>query len=81
MWLILKSNQSIIQLLKNYESFGQGYEMLIPLLGTGQSRAQLTPQESFLLIKNTIIENNHLVKGEIKIVVLENTLGEINNAI
>ena len=73
--------QSIIQLLRSYESFGQGYEMLIPLLGTGQSRAQLTPQESFLLIKNTILENNHLVKGQIKIVILENTLGEINNAL
>jgi hypothetical protein len=73
--------QAILQLLKNYETFGQGYEMLIPLLGTGQSRAQLSSQESFSLIKNTIVENNKLVKGQIKIIILEDTLGEINYAI
>lgn len=73
--------KAILQLLKYYETFGQGYEMLIPLLGTGQSRAQLSPQESFSLIKNTIVENNKLVKGQIKIIILEDTLGEINYAI
>ena len=55
--------------------------MLIPLIGTGKSRANLSPKESYNLIKDTIIENQKLINGQIKIVILENTLGEIFNDI
>lgn len=73
--------KAIIKLLENYESFGQGYEMLLPLLGTGKSRANLSPKESFNLIRDTILGNKKLINGQIKIIILENTIGEIFNGI
>lgn len=67
----------LIELLKIYDNFGQGYPMYIPLFGTGRSRAGLSYQESFDLIKQTFIENKNRIQGHIKIVVVSDVLKNI----
>lgn len=69
--------KAIIELLKIYDKLGQGYPMYIPLLGTGRSRAGLSYQESFELIKQTLVENKNRIQGHIKIVVVSDALKDI----
>lgn len=69
--------KAIIELLKIYDKTGQGYPMLIPLFGTGRSRAGLSYQESFELIKQTLIENKNRIQGHIGIVVVSDVLKDI----
>ena len=68
---------ALMELLKIYDNFGQGYPMYIPLFGTGRSRVGLSYQESFDLIKQTLIENKNRIQGHIKIVVVSDVLKEI----
>jgi hypothetical protein len=70
-----QSTQEIIKnalesLLEFYDAYGQGADMYIPLVGTGRSRANMTHQESYNLIKRVVIENENKVHGNITIVVL-----------
>ena len=70
-------NTALIELLKIYDNFGQGYPMYIPLFGTGRSRVGLSYQESFELIKQTLLENKNRIQGHIKIVVVSEAMKEI----
>lgn len=69
--------KAIIELLKIYDKTGQGYPMYIPLFGTGRSRAGLSYQESFELIKQTLVENKNRIQGHVKIVVVSEVLKDI----
>ncbi len=69
--------ESIIGLLKYYNQHGMAYELYIPLLGTGNSRAKLDFIDSFKLIKNTIIENIDLLNGIINIVIYDQDYKDI----
>ncbi|MGM9646392.1 MAG: macro domain-containing protein [Eubacteriales bacterium] len=69
--------KAIIELLRIYDKTGQGYPMFIPLFGTGRSRAGLSYQESFELIKQTLIENKNRIQGHIGIVVASDILKDI----
>lgn len=69
--------QSIIELLNFYNEHGLAYELYIPLLGTGNSRAKLDFIDSFKLIKDTIIENIDLLNGIINIVIYDQDYKEI----
>ena len=60
---------AIDKLLSFYDYNGQGYELYIPLLGTGRSRAGLSYQEAFDLIKRKLIEKASSVHGRINIVI------------
>ncbi len=68
---------ALIELLKIYDNFGQGYPMYIPLFGTGRSRAGLSYQESFELIKQTLLENKNRIQGHVKIVILSEAMKDI----
>lgn len=61
---------SIVRLMEYYNTFGQGYHLYLPLLGTGRSRVGLSLQESFDLIVRTILDNCEKMNGEISIVIL-----------
>ena len=61
--------ESLESLLAFYDSNGQGYDMYLPLIGTGRSRAGLSPQESLDLIISAIRENEKNALGRISIVV------------
>lgn len=69
--------KAIIELLKVYDKAGQGYPMYLPLFGTGRSRVGLSYQESFELIKQTLLENKNRVQGHVKIVVVSEAMKDI----
>ena len=46
-------DKAIITLLEKYNSIGQGYDMYVPLIGTGRSRAGLSNKGSFQLLKKS----------------------------
>lgn len=69
--------KSIVRLLEHYDDVGQGYELYLPLLGTGKSRANLTTKQSYELIKNSVFSNSKIVNGTINIVVLEKMAHEL----
>lgn len=64
-----KIKESLLSLLKQYDTAGQGYHLYLPLMGTGRSRANLSHQQSYDLIKEAILGNTHLIQGHITIVV------------
>lgn len=68
---------ALTELLKIYDNFGQGYPMYIPLFGTGRSRVGLSCQESFDLIKQTLVENKNRIQGHVKIVVVSEAMKDI----
>lgn len=63
------------RLLEFYDCKGQGYDLYLPLMGTGRSRAGLSHQESFDLIKKVLLENEGLIQGHI-IIDVESTVFE-----
>ena len=61
--------RAIDQLLKQYNDVGQGYDMYIPLLGTGRSRIGLTTSGSFEYLKSKLLEHKDLIQGRVSIVI------------
>lgn len=60
---------AVDSLLEFYDKNGQGFPMYLPLMGTGRSRADLTHEQSFKLIKSGILTHEKSINGEINIVV------------
>lgn len=69
--------QAVNKLLDFYDRNGQGYEIYIPLLGTGRSRAGMSFQESFDLIKQEALNRADSFHGKISIVISIENKGEI----
>lgn len=69
--------QAIENLLDFYDINGQGYELYVPLLGTGRSRAGMSFQESFDLIKTQAIHRALSFHGKISIVISNDLKNEI----
>lgn len=61
--------QCISRILEAYDSKGQGYDIYIPLMGTGQSRAGLTHTESLQITKSVLIQNTELIRGTVNVVI------------
>lgn len=70
--------EAVARLLDYYDELGLGYEIYIPLLGTGKSRAYLTPKESMQMIRDTFLEHQEKINGHVYIVALENMMAELN---
>lgn len=68
---------AVEKLLDYYDELGLGYEIYIPLLGTGKSRAHLKPKEAMQLIKDTFVEHQEKINGRIYIVALEDMIAEL----
>ena len=64
-------------LVEYHNIHGQGYPLYIPLLGTGLSRAGLSYQDSYEIIKETLLKNSMLIQGNIFIIFPLNELSEI----
>ncbi len=62
---------SIVSLLNYYNERGLSYDLYLPLIGTGSSRAKLSYIESFNLILNTIKNNLNIFNGKINIVIYD----------
>lgn len=77
-----RSNPEIIDtalrsLLKIYDTIGQGYNLYMPLMGTGRSRAGLSINGAYHLLKNSIINNAQLIQGHIYLVLRREDRPEI----
>ena len=69
---------AVESLLDYYDQLGLGYEIYLPLLGTGKSRAYLSPKDALQLIKETLIEHQEKINGHIYIVALDTMIAELS---
>lgn len=72
-----KIETALKKMLEFYDCKGQGYELYLPLVGTGRSRAGLSYQESYNLIKKVLLENEGQIQGHITIVVQTEVLRKL----
>ena len=68
---------SLKNLLKHYDKFGQGYHLYLPLIGTGLSRANLSNKDSFKFICSEMMKNKKKIHGNITIVALPDVQDEL----
>ena len=73
-----KIETALKKLLEFYDTKGQGYDLYLPLVGTGRSRAGLSNRESFDLIKKVLSDNEGLIQGHIIIVVQAEVLKKLS---
>lgn len=73
-----KIKTALRKLLEFYDCKGQGYDLYLPLIGTGRSRAGLSHQESFELIKNVFLEDKKRIQGRIIIDVEPSVIENLN---
>ena len=69
---------AVEKLLDYYDELGMGYEIYLPVLGTGKSRARLQPNEALQLIKETFVEHAEKINGQIYIVALDTMIAELS---
>ncbi len=69
--------QAVNSLLDFYDINGQGYEIYLPLLGTGRSRSGMSLQVSFDLIKQKALDRTGSIHGRITIVISNDNKDEI----
>lgn len=60
---------SIKKLLEFYDINGQGYQMFLPLIGTGRSRSGLSHEDSLQIIKSILLLYSDKLHGEINVVI------------
>lgn len=60
---------AIGKLAEFYDKYGEGYNLYIPLLGTGKSRSSLSLQESYDAIVDYYLNNRFHIQGNITIVI------------
>lgn len=56
-------------LLSFYDTYGQGRDLYLPLIGSGRSRANMTPLESFNLLRSKLIKDKERIFGNILLVI------------
>ncbi|MDO4483965.1 MAG: DUF6430 domain-containing protein [Clostridia bacterium] len=69
--------KAVLSLLKFYNRYGNGYPLYLPLLGTGRSRAALSFQASFDLIREEMMDNIQLLQGQITIVASKEAMNDL----
>ncbi len=72
-------NSAIKALTSEYNISGQGTPIYVPLIGTGRSRARLSLKESIDLIKDSFIRNENGFFGDVKIVVNQKIIEELED--
>ena len=61
-------NEALRSILDIYDRAGLGYDMYLPLMGTGLSRAGLSTQEAYDLLTEQLICNSSKIHGHIHII-------------
>ena len=59
---------AITSLLNMYDRFGLGYDIYLPLMGTGLSRAGLSTQEAYDLLIESLMKNRNIIHGPIHLI-------------
>lgn len=65
-------------LLNFYNKKGQGYDLYLPLFGTGRSRAYLSHKKSFLIITSTLLLYSKKVQGKVNVIVYDKDRDKIS---
>lgn len=73
-----KIETALKKMLEFYDCKGQGYDLYLPLVGTGRSRAGLSYRESYDLIKKVLLENEGQIQGHITIVAQTEVLRKLS---
>lgn len=73
---VLHIKTAINTVLDYYDIEGQGFDLFIPLVGTGRSRAGLSLQQSYELIKNILLKNK--IYGRVHIVIHPDQVEQVN---
>lgn len=68
---------AITKLVQYYNQKGQGYDLYMPLFGTGLSRAHLSHQESLDIILETLLENKNTLQGKYNIMIMPEAFKDI----
>lgn len=61
--------KAVKSLLEVYDRIGQGYDMYMPVMGTGRSRTGMKFSEAYKLLTTALINKAELIQGHIFIVV------------
>ena len=69
---------TITKLVDFYDAHGQGYEMFVPLMGTGMSRTGISAQDSLKIITSVFDIHSDRLHGDVTIVVYENDRDKIS---
>lgn len=59
---------AITSLINVYDRFGLGYDLYLPLMGTGLSRAGLSTQEAYDLLIEILMKNNNRIHGHVHLI-------------
>lgn len=68
---------SVNSLLQVYDRIGQGYDLYMPVIGSGRSRTGMLFGEAYKLLTSALIDNRSQIQGHICIVVKPENMGEI----
>lgn len=68
----------IVDMIDFYNKNGQGLPIYIPLLGTGISRANVTPSESLQIITDLLKLNRDKIQGEANVVVYSKIKNQVS---
>ncbi len=71
-------DKAVEALLEKYNAVGQGYDLYLPILGTGRSRTGLSIEEAFALLKKSFMAHEDLIQGQIIVVVRPEDCEEID---
>ena len=61
-------SEAVSSLLDVYDRFGLGYDLYLPLMGTGLSRADLSTQEAYDLLIESMKINSNKIHGHVHLV-------------
>lgn len=80
---VAKSSRKIVRdciddLLSFYDKNGQGYPIYIPLFGSGRARADLNQQQSFNIMKTSVLTNEKMIHGVVNLVVYKNDKDKVS---
>ena len=68
---------AITSLINIYDRFGLGYDLYLPLMGTGLSRAGLSTQEAYDLLIESLRKNSNRIYGQIHLILRPSDRDEI----
>jgi hypothetical protein len=71
-------DKALVSLLNVYDRVGLGYDLYMPLMGTGLSRAGLSLQESYDLLTEALIQNSSKIHGHIHVILRPEDRKEIS---
>lgn len=73
--------EALNSLFSFYDTYGQGMQLFLPLIGTGLSRSGYTHDESFKLIQEMLNKQPKYIKSKATIVVLDSDAPKISSLV